>query len=74
MRRHRRAVGRGRFKAADVIPYIIAQVVGAIVAAAVLYAIASGKPPKGPRVKASDHAVVKVNTKTVSIAPAKFTG
>src|SRR6202046_5532139 len=34
----------GRFKAKDVIPYIIAQVVGAIVGAAVLYLIASGKP------------------------------
>ena len=34
----------GRFKAADIIPYIIAQVVGAIVATAVLYLIASGKP------------------------------
>src|ERR1700686_5523647 len=34
----------GRFKTADVIPYIIAQVAGAIVAAAVLYLIASGKP------------------------------
>ena len=34
----------GRFKAADVLPYILAQVAGAIVAAAVLYAIASGKP------------------------------
>src|SRR4249920_2757647 len=34
----------GRFKATEVIPYVIAQVVGAIVAAAVLYAIASGKP------------------------------
>jgi glycerol uptake facilitator-like aquaporin len=34
----------GRFKAADVLPYILAQVVGAIAAAAVLYAIASGKP------------------------------
>jgi aquaporin Z len=34
----------GRFRAADVVPYIIAQVVGAIVAAAVLYWIASGKP------------------------------
>ncbi len=34
----------GRFKGQDVIPYIIAQVVGAIVAAAVLYLIASGKP------------------------------
>ena len=34
----------GRFKAADVLPYIIAQVIGAIVAAAILYAIASGKP------------------------------
>jgi aquaporin Z len=33
----------GRFKAADVLPYIIAQVVGAIAAAAFLYAIASGK-------------------------------
>ena len=34
----------GRFKAADIIPYIIAQVVGAVIAAAVLYLIASGKP------------------------------
>lgn len=34
----------GRFKAGDIIPYIIAQVVGAIAAAAVLYLIASGKP------------------------------
>src|SRR5262249_4320158 len=34
----------GRFKATDVLAYLIAQVVGAIVAAGVLYAIASGKP------------------------------
>ena len=34
----------GRFKAADVLPYIIAQVIGAIVAAVILYLIASGKP------------------------------
>jgi len=34
----------GRFKSSDVLPYIIAQVIGAIVAAAVLYLIASGKP------------------------------
>lgn len=34
----------GRFGAADIVPYVIAQVVGAIVAAAVLYLIASGKP------------------------------
>jgi aquaporin Z len=34
----------GRFKGADVIPYIIAQVIGAIIAAAILYFIASGKP------------------------------
>ncbi len=33
----------GRFKAGDVIPYVVAQVVGAICAAAVLYFIASGK-------------------------------
>jgi aquaporin Z len=33
-----------RFKAIDVLPYIIAQLVGAIAAAAVLYGIASGKP------------------------------
>ncbi len=34
----------GRFGAADIIPYIAAQVVGAVVGAAVLYLIASGKP------------------------------
>jgi aquaporin Z len=34
----------GRFKSSEAIPYIIAQVVGAVVAAAVLYLIASGKP------------------------------
>ncbi len=34
----------GRFKAADFIPYVIAQVLGAILAAAVLYYIASGHP------------------------------
>src|SRR5271166_6377586 len=34
----------GRFKSADVLPYIIAQVIGAIAAAAILYLIASGKP------------------------------
>src|ERR1700759_1050216 len=33
----------GRFKAAELVPYIVAQVVGAIAGAAVLYAIASGK-------------------------------
>ena len=33
----------GRFSSADIIPYIVAQVVGAIAAAGVLYLIASGK-------------------------------
>ena len=34
----------GRFPAGEVVPYIIAQVIGAIVGAAVLYAIAKGAP------------------------------
>ncbi|HSB95372.1 MAG TPA: aquaporin, partial [Spongiibacteraceae bacterium] len=34
----------GRFKAADLPAYVLAQVAGAIVAAALLYFIASGKP------------------------------
>jgi len=33
----------GRFKAKDLLPYIVAQVAGAVVAAGVLYLIASGK-------------------------------
>jgi aquaporin Z len=36
------AVGR-RFEWRDVVPYVVAQVVGAVLAAAVLYVIASGK-------------------------------
>src|SRR6202034_231230 len=34
----------GRFKPADFIPYVIAQVIGATLAATVLYYIASGQP------------------------------
>jgi aquaporin Z len=34
----------GRFKATEVVPYWVAQVLGAIAAAALLYLIASGKP------------------------------
>ena len=37
----------GRFPAASVVPYIVAQVVGAIAGAAVLYVIASGSPSFG---------------------------
>ncbi len=33
----------GRFKAVDVAPYVVAQVIGAVAAAALLYLIASGK-------------------------------
>jgi aquaporin Z len=43
-----------RFSAGDVFPYIIAQVVGAILAAAVLYWIASGKPGWTPEGFASN--------------------
>ena len=34
----------GRFESKDLVPYIVAQTIGAIAAAAVLYMIASGKP------------------------------
>jgi aquaporin Z len=34
----------GRFKASDLLPYIVSQVLGGIVAAGLLYFIASGKP------------------------------
>ena len=37
-------VAGGRFKRADALPYIVAQVVGAVVAAGLLYVIASGRP------------------------------
>jgi aquaporin Z len=37
-------VAGGRFEASALLPYIVAQVLGAIAAAAVLYLIASGKP------------------------------
>ena len=39
----------GRFPTSEILPYVIAQVVGAIVGAAVLYVIASGAPGFDPR-------------------------
>ncbi|HXT79986.1 MAG TPA: aquaporin Z [Acetobacteraceae bacterium] len=44
----------GRFRSADVLPYIIAQVIGAIGAAALLYLIASGKANWSPEGFASN--------------------
>lgn len=44
----------GRFKAADVLPYVIVQVIGAIAAAGVLYVIASGQAGWVPGRFASD--------------------
>jgi aquaporin Z len=44
----------GRFKGAEVLPYIVAQVIGAIVAAAVLYVIASGQAGWAPQGFASN--------------------
>jgi aquaporin Z len=41
-------VAGGRFAAADLVPYVIAQVLGAAGAAGVLYLIASGKPGFAP--------------------------
>lgn len=38
-------VAAGRFKSADAIPYIVAQVVGGVAAAAVFYVILAGAPP-----------------------------
>jgi aquaporin Z len=44
-------IAAGRFDAKDAIPYIIAQVVGGIAAAAVFYVILSGAPPLAPPAK-----------------------
>ncbi|TCI11398.1 aquaporin Z [Dyella soli] len=41
----------GRFAAKDVLPYIVAQVVGGLVAGGVLYLIATGKPGFDPSVR-----------------------
>src|SRR4051812_6026539 len=43
-----------RFKSSDVIPYVIPQVVGALLAAAILYSIALGKPDWVPEGFASN--------------------
>jgi aquaporin Z len=44
----------GRFNSADIIPYIVAQCVGGILAAAVFYLIASGKAGFDPKTFASN--------------------
>ena len=48
----------GRFPARDVIGYIIAQVVGGIIAAAILYVVASGKAASTPPLAGSLRTVM----------------
>ena len=55
----------GRFPAGQILPYIVAQVVGAIVAAALLYVIASGAP-------ASTSPRASRRTAMASIRPGKY--
>lgn len=51
----------GRFSAKEVVPYIVAQVIGGIVGAAILYVIASGKAALMQR-RAALHLMVLANT------------
>jgi aquaporin Z len=51
-------IAAGRFDAKDAIPYIIAQVVGGIAAAAVFYVILSGAPPLAPPAKWNDFVAI----------------
>ena len=65
----------GRFPAGDLVPYVVAQVAGGIVAAAVLYVIASGKPgfdrlfePKVPGFRKGKVPATVVRKRTASRA------
>jgi aquaporin Z len=51
-------IAAGRFQAGDAIPYIIAQLLGGIAAAAVFYAILSGAPPLTPPAKWNDFVAI----------------
>src|SRR6266567_7107758 len=51
-------IAAGRFDAKDAIPYIIAQVLGGVAAAAVFYVILSGAPPLTPPAKWNDFVAI----------------
>lgn len=58
----------GRFPAKDVLPYIVAQVVGAIIAAFLLYWIASGKPGWDPASGIASNGVAEASPGKFSLA------
>lgn len=65
-----RPVGRRPFSGKEVIGYIIAQVVGGIIAAAVLYVVASGKPADAAASGFPPPTAMAANTPAVSMLSA----